>query len=221
MGGGGRKAYRDDNKGPEAKPDDNGDGYGKPRSMQEALATVNPHFREGREYQINCQRCALAYEEQRKGLAVEAQPNNDAELVRRGLLRFERGSSWNLDGGNFVPAGVVTHMNSYEGQHWDSIRRTTSLDNAVRELTGALEAYGNGARFMVDVGWKNGGGHVFNAEVVDGVAVFVDAQSNMVRDIRSTLGNVKLNGNRRTKYCRVDNLKLKDGVRDWAFVDIR
>lgn len=187
--------------------------------MQQALDTVNPRYNEGREYQINCQRCALAYEEQRKGLAVEAQPNNDAELVRRGELAFEHGNWWADDSGfaYYHPVGHVSFTNAYEGQTWDRIGNSRSAAKAVEKLTTALESQGDGARFLVNVVWKNGGGHVFNAEVVNGTAVFVDPQSGTVRDIDSTLARAKMSGRLRPAYSRVDNRKLKDGVGDWAF----
>jgi hypothetical protein len=41
-----------------------------------------------------------------------------------------------------------------------------------------LEAAGPGARGFVSNVWRVGGGHMFNAENVDGIVQFVDAQSN-------------------------------------------
>lgn len=226
MGGGGRNGYKPEGTKPkpeqEASEPSGGaeNGYGSPRSMKDAMETVNPHFGEERAYGINCQRCALAYEEQRKGLAVEAQPNRDKDLVRKGELDYERGSIWSIR--NYYPDGFEGYANAYEGQHWDTIDNSGKASNAVQRLTSALESHGDGARFMVAVTWKGGvDGHVFNAEIVNGTAVFVDAQSNKVRDITSTLEGSVLKGSWKPRFCRVDNLKLKDGVRDWAFIDIK
>lgn len=36
--------------------------HGKPKPIEEAMTTSNPHFYEGREWQYNCQRCIYAYE---------------------------------------------------------------------------------------------------------------------------------------------------------------
>lgn len=47
---------------------------GKQKTVDEALAGSNPHYREGREWQQNCQRCIYAYEMQRRGYDVEALP---------------------------------------------------------------------------------------------------------------------------------------------------
>lgn len=48
--------------------------HGKQKTVEEALAGANPHYREGREWQQNCQRCIYAYEMQRRGYDVEALP---------------------------------------------------------------------------------------------------------------------------------------------------
>lgn len=203
----------------EQRPKQSG-GYGEPRTMQEALRTVNPHYSEDYAYQVNCQRCVLAYEEQRKGLNVEAQPNNDSTLVRQGKLPHEHGAFF-IDA-NGLPSsnqyGHSSHVNAYEGQSWDRIPRSNSTARKVRDLTNALERYGDGARFMISVDWKNGGGHVFNAEVINGTAVFIDAQSGTVRDIASTLDRVKNGQKTAIKYSRIDNKRLKNGVADWAFI---
>lgn len=48
---------------------------GAPRSVDTALKTVNPFYsRAYSEYSENCQRCVVAYEMQRRGYDVEAQP---------------------------------------------------------------------------------------------------------------------------------------------------
>lgn len=225
MGGGGRGAYRPDHNtapNPEEKGQNGGSTgeYGAPRSMQEALRTVNPHFGEERAYEINCQRCVLAYEEQRKGLAVEAQPNRDKDLVKDGQLKNERGALWGIL--DYYPSGHEGLVNAYEGQTWEALPASRKAENAVSKLTKALESHGDGARFIVFVDWKNSNSsHVFNAEVVDGTAVFIDAQSNKVRDITSTLSSATLEGMWKPRYSRVDNLKLNDHVREWAFVDIK
>ena len=47
------------------------------------LKNSNPHFNEGKAYQINCQKCVPTYEMRRRGYDVEAFPTySDADIVK-------------------------------------------------------------------------------------------------------------------------------------------
>ena len=47
---------------------------GKEHTPYDDIRDTNPRYKEGKEYQINCMRCAVAYELRRRGYDVEAMP---------------------------------------------------------------------------------------------------------------------------------------------------
>jgi hypothetical protein len=77
---------------------------GKQKTVDEALAGSNPHYREGREWQQNCQRCIYAYEMQRRGIvAVSTKTGRGDDTARyAGVYTFTKGTHFNASG--FVKA---------------------------------------------------------------------------------------------------------------------
>lgn len=157
---------------------------GKSASVEEALSRTNPHYREGREWQQNCQRCIFAYEMQRRGYDVEAKPRI-------------------FDGTDRLP-----YMHDRQG--WAAVMENATLDDMPSRNTEAAMArkmaeYGEGSRAVVRVTWKGRrSGHVFIAEQTKTGTRYVDPQSGREIKVSSYL-NEAIKGE--TKLMRVDNLK--------------
>lgn len=157
---------------------------GKPVSMDDAMARVNPHYKEGKKWQENCQRCVFAYEMARRGYDVEALPRL-------------------YDGTDKLP-----YMYSSEG--WPKVMEGAKLvdfpsHNTVKHMLDQMADWGDGARAVVRVLWKGGhSGHVFIAEQKGNGTIFLDPQSGHYVDIDKYMG-AAIKG--KTKLMRVDDLK--------------
>ena len=64
---------------------------GDKKTAAEKLASVTPHYHEGREWQINCQRCVVAEELQYRGYNVTAKPYANDSIGMNAL------SCWDFD----------------------------------------------------------------------------------------------------------------------------
>ncbi len=129
-------------------------------SMEDDLRATNPHFSEGLQWQINCQRCVPAYEMRRRGFDVVAKPR---ELDASGLepSKNDRAAeSW---------------YTIFKGAQWIACPGTgkTEIDRLMGE-------WGDGARAEVYVAWNKGGAHVFVAENINGRIQYICPQSNSV-----------------------------------------
>jgi len=136
---------------------------GTPKTIGAALNDVNPHFsRNYEEFQINCQRCVVAYELNRRGYDVEALPNP--------------GDKW-------AQVAFRAKDGTIEAR-WKGAFRHAKTTNVAADRTSKVEAniekamkgFGPGSRGVVQVFWKNGGGHVYNVENVGGRITYIDAQ---------------------------------------------
>lgn len=122
--------------------------HGKQKTVEEALAGANPHYREGREWQQNCQRCIYAYEMQRRGYDVEALPRIFDGTDRLPYMYDKNGWLAVMDGAKAV----------------DFPSR-----NTIQKMADQMANWGDGARAIVRVQWKGGrSGHVFMAEQLGG-----------------------------------------------------
>lgn len=147
---------------------------------EQAMIATNPNYASGEKWQKNCQRCVIAYEMNRRGVACEAKPR-----ILRG--RDEVASNW---------------RNLMEGQTWDDVG-SRSRKATVENLERAMGAYGDGARAVVYVAWKGGrSAHVFNAERQGGRTIYIDAQTGKMVDIDHYISNAMPT---RTMISRVDN----------------
>lgn len=130
---------------------------GRPLTIAQALKNINPHYHEGRQWQINCQRCVYAYEMARRGYDVEALPYKD-DLATRAWQNIMKNQSW----------------------------ETLGSRNTISQLESKMQNWGEGSRAVIYVVWKGGrSSHVFNAERVNGKTVYVDAQTGKMVDINS------------------------------------
>ena len=107
---------------------------GKPKTIEDAMTTSNPHFYEGREWQYNCQRCIYAYEMQRRGYDVEAMPRI-------------------FDGTDTLP-----YM--YNSAGWLAVMKDAKVvdfpsRNTIRHMVDTMADWGDGARAIVRVDRKS------------------------------------------------------------------
>lgn len=161
-------------------------------SMWEALRHTNPKYKEADGYKINCQRCVSAYEARRRGYDVTAKPYDRFNFS-------DRLPTDNLEEG-WPSVYKDPHLISCRGRDADETKK------AVEEL---MESYGDGARAIVAVNWKYGGGHVFIAERVGGQTFFIDPQANSFGCGRY----FKLAENE-VQVLRVDNREFTNRIKD-------
>lgn len=166
---------------------------GKAKTPEEALASTNPNFAKGKEYQINCQRCVYAYELQRQGYDVEALPHTMTQNdPMNGMSRWGQG---------------------FVGQQWD--RNLGNRNTAVEQnIVSKMQQWGDGSRAVVYVTWKRGNSsHVFNIENQGGKVGIFDAQTGKQHKLSEYISNAKPSS---TMISRVDNLKPNANVIQYA-----
>lgn len=120
-----------------------------------AAKGTNPNFAPGTPYCYNCQRCAPVYELRRRGYDVQAKaaPQNRAsDVAAYGTECFtdKAGKPVSFDWSN---------------------RLTRS------ELESTLALAPNGARYMIYVKWDDRHAHVYNAEKLLNMTLYIDAQN--------------------------------------------
>lgn len=118
---------------------------------------INPNYRLGQEWQVNCQRVSVAYEMRRRGLDVVALPN------RKGIDK------------QYTLTDLRELWQPPEGQ---TSKRTFSVYGTNhRQLDAQVNTWPPGARGWIVSHWKAGGGHIWNVEVdADGQVHYIDAQ---------------------------------------------
>ena len=157
---------------------------GRPRTMEQALGSVNPNFAQGIEWQTNCQRCVYTYEMQRRGYNVEALPR-----ILNG--KDEAAEKW---------------AEAFSGQTWDKMPSRNTINSMLSKMT----EYGEGARAVVYVKWRGkNSAHVFIAEQEGKGTVFLDPQTGKYVNIRHYM-DYAVKG--KTMLSRVDNLSPKEEV---------
>lgn len=164
------------------------------------LAASNPHYRDGVEWRINCQRCVGAYEMRRRGYDVTARP--------RPMAGNRPDPSDSLP--NRLSPNGWPHM--FEGATLERCASNTGA-NTRKKVEALMASYGDGSRAIVRVEWQKrygGGGHVFIAEQRDGSTVFIDPQSGS-EDCSQYFGLVK----KGETYCvRVDDKPFTDLIQE-------
>lgn len=158
---------------------------GKSISVFDSYSKANPHWLEGKEYQINCQRCVFAYEMRRRGYDVEALPNFEKD--RLGYRDDPQGWPKVMENMPLIPVGG-----------------SGTVKETANTIAFQMFTYGVGARAIIRVGWKAGGGHVFMAEQTRNGTIFVDPQTGRRVDIYSYLNDAIV---RETYLARTDDKK--------------
>ena len=167
---------------------------GRPMSMAEAARGANPYY-DGtyREFSQNCQRAVVAYEARRRGYNVTAQPTFDGDTLPQ----------------------VVTAPNGTKNGRWQGAFRGAKTEMVggrnARDVQANIErtmsGYGEGARGVIGVQWRKGGGHVFNVERRNGKTHYVDAQIGARYNPAEILAQVKPGS---VRLVRTDNLPFSD-----------
>ncbi|WP_428840682.1 toxin glutamine deamidase domain-containing protein [Collinsella intestinalis] len=153
------------------------------------LDAVNPHFREGVEYQENCQRCVPTYELRRRGYDVDAMPAATSPGTED--LCYAPYSAW-----------------------CDPDVRATS-GTGMEDIDAQMKEWGDGARAQVVVKWKGVDyGHTFVAERMDGQTRFYDPQdpSQDARFYFMDQDGTPLVEAGNTTFCRIDTLKPSSSI---------
>lgn len=174
---------------------------GSSNTMGEALNSVNRdrYNLSYAAYTENCQRCVVAYELQRRGYDVSALPTHDSDnwprVVRVGDELYGR---WR---------GAFKHAKNI-----DVSARTTAL--VTSNIDKQMSSFGSGSRGVVQVFWKNGGGHVFNVENVNGKIVYADAQTG--RRLKNGNEYMKDTIPSTVRLIRTDNLQISDRAKQFV-----
>lgn len=135
-------------------------------------------------YDENCQRCVPAYEMRRRGYDVIAKDAPENHLDDS--------------------IGFYDYKKVFVGMQWKSCSGT-----GYEEITDYLQKCGNGARVEITID-TNKGNHIFVAEQVGKTTVFIDPQRNTDKADKY----FKMSLTAPTKYCRIDNLKPSNLIKD-------
>lgn len=175
---------------------------GRAKSVAEAITGTNPnHSRDYNEFSKNCQRCVVAYELRRRGYDVEALPTYEGDTLPR--IAYQNASKGTYEG---YWKGAFRHSKTL------NVGGSTS-EKVLQNITDKMHSFGSGSRAVVQIFYKNGGGHVFNVENNGGRMVWVGAQTGKLKDINDTLSHVKTE---KVNLVRVDNLKISDRAKNYV-----
>lgn len=173
---------------------------GKPIDMTKAYKDANPNFdRTGTydEYNANCQRAIVAYEMRRRGYDVTAQPTYAGDTLpqRTGKKGYGR---W---------------QGAFRGAKPERVggRNATEVVNNIEKK---MRSYGDGARAVVQVSYKNANyGHVFNVERRGNTNYYVDAQTGERIRAKKFFETVKTAS---VTLVRTDNLRPSDRMKNFV-----
>lgn len=148
------------------------------------LHKSNPNYKEGFEWQINCQRCVPTYEMRRRGYNVTALPAN----------------KYSSDYLSYYPFNV-----------WKNAEVKTCLGTGCEQIKDTMQEWGDGSRAQIVVTWNNtNSGHTFIAEQVYGKTQFIDPQTGE-SDVSYYFDSV---ADGKTKFCRIDNIEVSSKIID-------
>ncbi len=175
---------------------------GEPNSIVESAIETNPYWSSRyREFSENCQRCVVAYELNRRGYNVTAQPTYRGDkLPKVAYYNQKRNTVEGRWEGAFKNAKAVDVSSS-------------SADGVVSNIESSMRAYGSGSRGVVQIFYKSGGGHVFNVENQGGRIVYIEAQRGTFRNIKDTMASVDT---KLVSIVRTDNLKISERAKNFV-----
>ena len=153
---------------------------GEAHDVGKDVGAVNPRYYEGIEWQQNCQRCAPAYEMRRRGYDVEAQP-----------------------------CPVHDNLSYRPEDAWENPDVRTTEGNGKESIKARMSEWGDGSRAEILVYWKEGEGHAFSAEQINGETIFVDPQKG-VMDAEWYFDEVKEDGS--TRFWRTDDIEPSSDI---------
>lgn len=172
---------------------------------------------------MNCANCSAAYELRRRGYDVEAMDNGGEDDYNGSLLRtydyFENATIIGIFGDGSTTTYNKEFMSNYMGDGvtmrdvYENIDNFT-LWNEEQNYTantlekGILDNNPPGSRGMIDVVWKNGGGHSIVYEVdLSGNVVIRDSQTYDEYSLDELAHAVS-----QVQITRTDNLELKEEI---------
>lgn len=176
---------------------------GKPFSIGDAVVKTNPNYNTSyAEFSMNCQRCVIAYELRRRGYDVTALPTYAQDKWNK-VVTVGSGANERFEG---------RWKGAFKGAKMEKVGASTSA-KTIQNIEDKMKQYGHGARGVVQIFYKNGGGHVFNVENVHGKIQFIEAQTGRVKDIKQTMDHVIT---RSVGLTRTDNLRVSDRARNFV-----
>lgn len=165
---------------------------GSPIPAETAVNNVNPNFSKGGGYRVNCQRCVVAFEMQRRGFDVEALPKtskNDPNAKINGVLdNFGK----TLDDRVFFGTKNNEILLPFEHQ-------TNRLNptQATKNILNTMSSWGEGSRAVVVISRGFRSGHVANIEYSNGNITLYDSQAGIkrtgIKEVRDYLKQQKTN----------------------------
>lgn len=191
----------------------------------------NPHFNEGKEYQINCQSCVPTHILRRWGFDVEARDNKKDEVFKRldkclaGWNTIFKGKSKD----SFAYYDFTKELTEAEGkelielinknlssevnifgirdtyrEYKDAVKRFKFCKDGIKQQDGIYEIY---------CGWANKkSAHVFAAEVKKGEVSFFDPQTGKkFTEVEAIKGYFKRMNNI-VGFLRIDNAPIRPEV---------
>ena len=172
-----------------------------PFSIEQSYGAANPYFSsEYSEYSANCQRCVVAYEMRRRGYDVTAMPTYDGDVKPRVAFSAEDGTI------------SARWMGAFRGAKPEYVG-ARSGPKVISNISGKMNSYGVGARAVVQVYWKHGGGHVFNVENTGGKIRYCDAQTGKRVNVKKYMSNAKPGS---VNLVRTDNLRVSERMREFV-----
>lgn len=185
---------------------------GKPFSLGDSVVETNPnHSYDYKEFSQNCQRCVVAYELRRRGYDVTALPTYQGDKLPQ-------------------IAYVDTQNNIYAARWRGAFQGAKTVDVSAKgnnpaaeqkvmdNIAAKMREYGNGARAVVQILYRGGGGHVFNVENQNGYISYVEAQVGKIKDMAKTMGHVRTDA---VNLVRVDNLKVSERAKQFVRTSYR
>ena len=177
---------------------------GKAFSVADSTVEANPYYsNKYAAYSENCQRCVVAYEMRRRGYDVDALPTYNGDNLPR-IAYVDRKN--NIYHGRWTAAFREAKVESV-GAAGNNAR---AENRVIQNIADKMRSYGDGARAVVQIFYRGGGGHVFNVENNGGRIVYAEAQAGYMKDIAATMKHVKTES---VNLVRTDNLRISDRIK--------
>ncbi len=167
-------------------------------TYEQDLKTSNPNYSPNTSYGRNCQRCVSTYEARRRGYNVTAKPAPKGYDALSYVHPVENGVFSPYSGAN--PKDVSANSGTQAELNIDSL----------------MEAWGEGARAIICIQWKDqfGGGHAFIAERVNGKTRYIDPQTGNT----NAKGYFELAKGKGVWCGRIDNLPFTPRIHECCSV---
>ena len=172
----------------------------KPESLSDIIKNVNPNLGNN-DYRNNCSACGIASFLRSKGYDVTAKSTGGKQQILGGVIEECFKGAKVMDG--------------------SAVKFGRSRQDAAEML---VNKFGNNASGVVSVQWKKeltrngqGGGHIFNWEIKDGVVKFFDGQNNRDDSVVSSLYWRMMNPNDSLTIARLDNAEINfDAIKKYV-----